>query len=1043
MFTYLINEEERTFENRVDLIAALEEAEALGYSVEDITDKKKKPKKEKEKEKDPILESIKKDAPKEDFTQGPAERADALAQTAAPDDAESLLATSSSASREEDLRQPEPEPDPIFAPEPKFITDALDRGNLQGEVNQIETSLQDFGFSQSEEGKEALKKQQLLQSKLDETVLDRMYSIQKMPVENQKEELSFLSYDQQRMFYAANQARQDDNAYSGYEGGGMVSQVEGLAEDLSPMRDRSENKGVTEVIEYDKAVYGEILAALEGSDTKQGRLVYETMTLEQKENMLKTARFSAYEKTSLKNKYKAEDLIKDFNQENLAVQEQADLIKAEIKAIRGDTPDNELSQVQVDSINELIGSLNGFAKEQRKKGEGLRKTFEELEGSQQALAGSYNIDLAAQTIGNVFEKSNKIQKFKDESSAGLGGFQQGVNSLLQGSFQIIAQRYLGLPILVMGQLGSLAQNGVDGNFDYNVYDAWMDTMDNNINYDILGTKPSEIKAGQSVSPQQLFAQLGEMLPFTANLIIEAKKGNLSSLEKAIGRITGKSRGPQNLLSKANKELITAQATVQSVALSNYTDALDQGMDKGEAFAYSTALTGSTMLVQMVMPDYKLVDGATTFKTTIKNIIKNKQTINTIAIAQGMLAAGSNITQTLAKETLEEEIEGASQRLINGAFAVANSEFLSDEWYTEQKQLLLGVLTLSGGLGAVGTYKTAVNTYSQVLKSSDAQINMLGVQLQTELAELKKLPEIKLQDPIIKERIESIQNALEYTRQLKTAKSMAPSNVSGVDLGYLVEKVKLIEENKELDPAFRADNDKRIKEIDALIAESRTVKFIEGAAAKDVEVAQKINKSLDLGSELEAYDTQQEIDDRIDELKVSGAEDSDIDKTAYGVIIAMKDGSDVILINKEAAIKDGRINTAAHELLHRYLKNTLKNDTGNTAAVGKSLNEYYKSLGMDSNGEFEARRAQAARDFGEGSNNYNEELITMLSEAMLDGKVKSNQGNIGKLIDGVKRLLSVNKDITLDDGKSVFDFVKEYNRSIKKGKASKKSGWDKR
>ena len=41
MFTYLINEEERTFENRVDLIAALEEAEALGYSVEDITDKKK------------------------------------------------------------------------------------------------------------------------------------------------------------------------------------------------------------------------------------------------------------------------------------------------------------------------------------------------------------------------------------------------------------------------------------------------------------------------------------------------------------------------------------------------------------------------------------------------------------------------------------------------------------------------------------------------------------------------------------------------------------------------------------------------------------------------------------------------------------------------------------------------------------------------------------------------------------------------------------------------------------------------------------------
>ena len=51
MFTYLINDEEVTFENRVDLIKALEQAEMMGYSIEDITDKKKKEKK-KEKEED-------------------------------------------------------------------------------------------------------------------------------------------------------------------------------------------------------------------------------------------------------------------------------------------------------------------------------------------------------------------------------------------------------------------------------------------------------------------------------------------------------------------------------------------------------------------------------------------------------------------------------------------------------------------------------------------------------------------------------------------------------------------------------------------------------------------------------------------------------------------------------------------------------------------------------------------------------------------------------------------------------------------------------
>ena len=95
--------------------------------------------------------------------------------------------------------------------------------------------------------------------------------------------------------------------------------------------------------------------------------------------------------------------------------------------------------------------------------------------------------------------------------------------------------------------------------------------------------------------------------------------------------------------------------------------------------------------------------------------------------------------------------------------------------------------------------------------------------------------------------------------------------------------------------------------------------------------------------------------------------------------------------------------------------------------------------MDSDGEFEQRRKQYADEFGVGSSTYNEEIITLLSEAMLDNKVKSNQGTISKLIEGVTDLLGIkaNEEITLNDGKSVFNFVKEYNKSIKKGKATKK------
>ena len=1031
MFTYIINEERVTFNSLEEAIPALEKAESLGYKIEEVTGEKKKPKKKEEK--DPILASIEANTPKEDFTQGPVERADALAQTAAPDDAESLLATSSSVSREEDLRQPEPEPDPVFAPEPKFITDPIDIGSMQSEIDQIEISLQDFGFNQSEQGKEALKRQQFLQSRLDETVSQRMFEIQQLPEEERKTRLPELSYDQQKVFYAAEKLRKDTKAYSGFGGKGFTGQFVGLAKDLI----RAEEKP-TEVIEYDQAVYTEVINALMGKDTDTGRLVYDTMTLDQKENILKQARFGAYEKTSLKNKNTAQDLIADFNANNLLVQDQADVMKAEIKAIKGDTPDNALTEEQVDSINVLINKLNVLARDQQSKGKQLTKQFEELEGSQEALAGAYKIDLASQTINNVFEKSNKIQKFKDDSSAGLGGFQQGLNSILQGSYQIVAQRYLGLPTLLMGTIGSLAQNGVDGNFDYNIYDAFIDTIDNNIKYDVLGTKPSNIKIGKSASAQEIFAQFGEMLPFTANLIVEAKKGKVSSLEKAIGRITGKGKGPQNLLSGANKDLITAQATVQSLALSNYTEALDQGLDKGEAFNYSSQLTLATMMVQMVMPDYKLVEGSTGFKSTIQKIIKNEGSITSIAIAESMLAAGKNFGGTLVKEIGEEELELASQRLVNGSFALANSELFSDEWYTEQKQLLTGVLTLSGSLGTVGTYKTAVNTYSQVLKSTDAQIGMIGFQLQTELAAIKKLPEIKQQDPIIQEKIKQLESGLSYIAQLKTAKTMAPSNVTGVELGYLVEKVRLIEENKKLDPAFRAKNNEKIEELDKLIAESRTVKFIKDAADKDVKVAENIRKSLNLGAEIEAFDTQEEMDARVAELEGRKNPNEQIDTSAYGAIIPMADGTDVIMINKSAAIRDGRINTAAHELLHRYLKNTFKTE-GDTIAAGKALDAYYESLGLDSDGEFEERRKSYAKEYGVGSSIYNEEIITLLSEAMLDNKVKSNQGTISKLIEGVTDLLGIKADeeIALNDGKSVFNFVKEYNKSIKKGKATKK------
>ncbi len=926
-----------------------------------------------------------------------------------------------------------------------WVSDPIERNGIEEELREVQNTLSNT-FSASPDYKELAKREAQLQARLQESETERMFAIEQMPAGSDKEVAEAgLNPEQKEVYTAMKKVVEDTNSYSVATEKGILKDVPMLAMASRMVNESfgfSKDTQPDQVLKYDQAVYSEVASIISEDKVLKGRLNYNTATLEVKENLLKEARVNAYKKASKNNAYKAtnlnEDLVKDSND---ATQQIAEL-NAQIKKVKGTKSNKELDQSEIDQINILGKQINsiiaGFDRRQTE----AETQFEKLKTDQTTLAGAYKIDLAANTIGNAFKKSDIIEKYKKESSAELGGFAKGLNSFLQSTFQLAVEGEIGLPTVAMAKMGSFGQGLIEGDTEkYNAYDAFFDTVKNNMSYDQLGVEASTVfENGKSFWEQdgsEIFALAGDGVGFTLQLMRKAKQGQVDNYYKAIGDVTSKTNKFKKILSKDNIEFITAKATVEAVTMSNYANALDAGMDKNTATIYSAQQSLMTAAIQMIYPDIKMITPSKSILTSISKLPGNLQNA---AIKKAVFGGGAKLLGGVSMEYLEELTESIGERALNGAFAIANSEFLGDQWWVENKKILLSTMLISGPLSGVGATKTAINTYDNFTNVAEWQMNIaLGTLHEQKRAMLKE--QTKPGSGIKAEDIAKIDEAISFANKMTTALKNSPANVSGAELQLLIEKQELVEKNKDLDPAFRGDNDAAIKILDEKIKAAnktgKAAKFVEEAATKDVETARKINKALDLGSELEAYDTQQEIDDRIDELKVDGAEDTDIDKTAYGVIIAMKDGSDVILINKEAAIKDGRINTAAHELLHRYLKNTLKNDTGNTAAVGKSLNEYYKSLGMDSNGEFEARRAQAARDFGENSNNYNEELITMLSEAMLDGKVKPNQGNIGKLIDGVKRLLSINKDITLDDGKSVFDFVKEYNRSIKKGKASKK------
>ena len=1117
MFTYLINEEEVTFANRADLIKALEEAEMMGYSIEDITDKKKKEKeKPKKEEKDPILESIEANALKEDFIQGPVERADAVSETVAQDGMVSPSADGSSGFQpiplgdgtmpdvggsvpfsidgkevtEEEYKKYEESLTPVQQFNP-YISDLIQRGNLEQELEQTQQAIESTP-SMSEEYKNLAKKEAELRAALDESVEGRLFSIYQMPDGIEKNQaISSLTDDQKNVFNATIELSKDTGGYSAaleYDSEKdletAMNQLDGPSEDgmmtVAPKRNKqylfgnvqrlvnemfgfSKDTAPNEVIKYDKEVYSLIAQDLLKNKATTGRLNYNTLTLTQKNNLIKEARINAYKNASQQNKSEAEATNLEFIKNTNLIQNQAAQLSEEIKQIIGDTPKNMLSQAQVDAVNIRIKEINSLqAKLDRTQSEAKDK-FNQLVTSQETLAGTYKIDTSKETIGNVFKKSDLIDKFKKEQSANLGGWAKGINSTLQGYFQIALESEVSLPTMFLGKGSSLLLGAMTDDFDsYNIYDAFVDTAGNNLSYDALGVEASTaFEGGGGVldqSASELFALGGEGLGFTLQLMKKGRSGQIKNIQNSIGKLTKPGSKFKRIFSNENVEWITAKATLEATMLSNYTAALDSGMEKNDALLYSTEQSLMTAAVQMIYPDIKMVTPAPAVLEQIKGLTG---TLRTAAIKKAVYGTASKLLGGVSMEYLEELTESVSGRALNLSFAIDNSEFMGGDWWIEQKKLMASTLMISGPLSGVGAAKTGMNIYDNFMGVADWQMNNVIMTFETQLSALKK-EQANPGSSITDEQITKLEEAISLATKVQTAINNSPKNVTGQELELLVEKQTLIEDNKKLDPAFQKENKDKIEKIDQQIAkinkEGKTAVFIQEAVEGDVKRAEAINKELKLGSSIQAAESQEDYEKQIEATKNTRATDKngvpvEVKSDGFGTIIPMADGSDVIILNKQAAINRGRINTAAHELLHRYLKNSLTDKGMSVNEIGAALEDYYLSLGLNSNREFESRRAQYAELYGgvikneagqevpdykkaRENNVYNEEMLTLLSEAMLDNKVKSGDGKITSLIDSVKRMLNLGKDISLDDGASVFNFVKDYNRSIKKGKASK-------
>ena len=165
---------------------------------------------------------------------------------------------------------------------------------------------------------------------------------------------------------------------------------------------------------------------------------------------------------------------------------------------------------------------------------------------------------------------------------------------------------------------------------------------------------------------------------------------------------------------------------------------------------------------------------------------------------------------------------------------------------------------------------------------------------------------------------------------------------------------------------------------------------------------------------------------------------------HGVVLYNKDTKkERILINNEVSSQEGfkgNVNVGAHEFLHSVLRTTLMNDPKAAKALGGSLTTYLDKLspGMVDESTVYGQRIKAYAE--DGADMQAEEKLTLFSDAIANGDIKFDESFTDTLMNPIRRALQAVglRDVKFNDGKDVYNFIKDYNRSIEKGKGLNKA-----
>ena len=283
---------------------------------------------------------------------------------------------------------------------------------------------------------------------------------------------------------------------------------------------------------------------------------------------------------------------------------------------------------------------------------------------------------------------------------------------------------------------------------------------------------------------------------------------------------------------------------------------------------------------------------------------------------------------------------------------------------------------------------------------------------------------------VRSNFRDIQGALNTVKPL----GISVENTKPV-VDLVIEQKKLKNKIKQVDnSSLTKAESERLSEIDKelndIIVADKTAKVEKGAKV----IAEQIETGF------ETFENEADVASAIETLKEQGGNIDTKSSEDYGTFVVMPDGKRIIILNKESAAQDNVMTTAQHEVGHAVLFETVKNKPEAAIALGASLLEELKNskdITFNSS-KFLDRFNQYVEDADISKADTMEEVLTLASEGLESGDIVFNEKATTKIGDFIRRALSaMGLNVKFKTGRDVLNFVRDYNRSVQKGKGLSK------